>query len=241
MLGVGYDLLGESNQAIACFNDALSVTAAHDETMYRSYTLWAMGVAIIRRGELERASRLLKEALVLIRRVDDRLAAAVCLEALAWTAGEERQFQRSATLLGAAANFAHSVGSSPLLFTALNEQHDRCVTDASRELGTSTFSAARSKGCQFDTDGAITYALEGEAVVSSQRPHSSQSGQPSVRLTTREREVAALVAEGLTNRQIATRLTISPRTAQGHVEHLLTKLGFNSRAQIAAWFVTENA
>ncbi|MFV9456510.1 protein kinase domain-containing protein [Rhodococcus sp. NM-2] len=241
MLGVGYDLLGESNQAIACFNDALSITEAHDETMYRSYTLWAMGVAIMRRGELERASRLLKEALVLIRRVDDRLAAAVCLEALAWTAGKERQFQRSAILLGAAANFAHSVGSSPLLFTALNEQHDRCVTDASRELGTSAFSAARSKGSQFDTDGAITYALEGEAVESSQRPHSSQSGQPSVRLTNREREVAALVAEGLTNRQIATRLTISPRTAQGHVEHLLTKLGFNSRAQIAAWFVTENA
>ena len=72
MLGVGYDLLGESNQAIACFNDALSITEAHDETMYRSYTLWAMGVAIMRRGELERASRLLKEALVLIRRVDDR-------------------------------------------------------------------------------------------------------------------------------------------------------------------------
>jgi non-specific serine/threonine protein kinase len=43
------------------------------------------------------------------------------------------------------------------------------------------------------------------------------------------------VAEGLTNKQIAARLVISPRTAQGHVEHLLAKLGFASRTQIAAW------
>lgn len=54
-------------------------------------------------------------------------------------------------------------------------------------------------------------------------------------LTKRERQVADLVAEGLTNRAIATRLVISQRTAQGHVEHILTKLGFTSRTQIAAW------
>jgi DNA-binding NarL/FixJ family response regulator len=47
--------------------------------------------------------------------------------------------------------------------------------------------------------------------------------------------VAALVAEGLTNRQIAQRLVISERTAQNHVQHILTKLGFASRGQIAAW------
>ena len=57
------------------------------------------------------------------------------------------------------------------------------------------------------------------------------------KLTKREREVADLIAEGLTNKEIAARLVISPRTAQGHVEHLLTKLGFTSRAQIAAWVV----
>ncbi|RZL70966.1 MAG: LuxR family transcriptional regulator, partial [Rhodococcus sp. (in: high G+C Gram-positive bacteria)] len=43
--------------------------------------------------------------------------------------------------------------------------------------------------------------------------------------------------EGMTNRAIADRLVISPRTAQGHVEHVLVKLGFTSRAQIAAWIV----
>jgi DNA-binding CsgD family transcriptional regulator/nucleoside-triphosphatase THEP1 len=54
-------------------------------------------------------------------------------------------------------------------------------------------------------------------------------------LTPRESEVAALVGEGLTNRQIAGRLTISERTAESHVQHVLTKLGFSSRSQIAVW------
>lgn len=54
-------------------------------------------------------------------------------------------------------------------------------------------------------------------------------------LTRREREVANLVAEGLTNREIATRLFISERTAESHVERIRGKLGFHSRAQIAAW------
>jgi DNA-binding CsgD family transcriptional regulator len=54
-------------------------------------------------------------------------------------------------------------------------------------------------------------------------------------LSPRESEVATLVADGLTNRQIAERLVISERTAQNHVQHILTKLGFTSRSQIAAW------
>ncbi|MER3405583.1 MAG: helix-turn-helix transcriptional regulator, partial [Chloroflexota bacterium] len=56
-------------------------------------------------------------------------------------------------------------------------------------------------------------------------------------MTPREREVAALVAAGLTNRQIAEALVISEGTARIHVEHILDKLDFHSRAQIAAWAV----
>src|SRR6516225_5321224 len=56
-------------------------------------------------------------------------------------------------------------------------------------------------------------------------------------LTPREREVAELVAGGLSNRQIAERLVISERTAEAHVEHIRAKLECRSRAQVAAWFV----
>jgi pimeloyl-ACP methyl ester carboxylesterase len=59
------------------------------------------------------------------------------------------------------------------------------------------------------------------------------------RLTFREREVAALVAQGFSNRDIAGRLFVTERTAEGHVQSILNKLGFNSRVQIAAWVVSQ--
>jgi DNA-binding NarL/FixJ family response regulator len=63
---------------------------------------------------------------------------------------------------------------------------------------------------------------------------------PSV-LSSREAEVARLVATGSSNRDIAARLVISDRTAQNHVQHILTKLGFTHRSQIAAWVTAEHA
>jgi non-specific serine/threonine protein kinase len=55
------------------------------------------------------------------------------------------------------------------------------------------------------------------------------------RLTRREAEVAALAARGLTNRDIAAQLFLSVRTVEAHVDHILTKLGFHTRTQLAAW------
>jgi DNA-binding NarL/FixJ family response regulator len=67
-----------------------------------------------------------------------------------------------------------------------------------------------------------------------ERP-TDRSGQQRAVLSSREQEVAALVADGLSNRQIAQRLVITERTVKAHVEHSLTKLGYASRAQIAVW------
>jgi non-specific serine/threonine protein kinase len=58
-------------------------------------------------------------------------------------------------------------------------------------------------------------------------------------LTGREREVAMLIAHGYTNREVAATLVITERTAATHVEHILSKLGMTSRAQIAAWVVRQ--
>ena len=58
---------------------------------------------------------------------------------------------------------------------------------------------------------------------------------PAAPLTPREMQVARLVAGGRSNKEIATGLVISQRTAENHVEHILTKLGFTSRAQVATW------
>jgi non-specific serine/threonine protein kinase len=60
-------------------------------------------------------------------------------------------------------------------------------------------------------------------------------------LTSRQREIANLVAGGLTNRDIATRLSLAERTVDAHLEHIMNKLGYHSRAQIAAWVAARGA
>ena len=81
------------------------------------------------------------------------------------------------------------------------------------------------------------YALSEEAdqseVTIGQGP--STYNEPTDELTPREQEVAALVAQGLTNRQVSTELGISERTAGNHVARILKKLGLRSRTQIAGW------
>lgn len=97
-----------------------------------------------------------------------------------------------------------------------------------------------------DRDEAATAATEARAVAHriGMRPVAARADAVLARLqpradgdplSRREREVVALVAEGLTNRQIAARLHIAERTAENHVQHVLTKLGFHTRSQIAAW------
>jgi DNA-binding NarL/FixJ family response regulator len=60
-------------------------------------------------------------------------------------------------------------------------------------------------------------------------------------LSPREIEVARLVARGLTNKQIGEALFVSERTAENHVQHILVKLGFSNRSQIAAWLATDSS
>ncbi len=78
------------------------------------------------------------------------------------------------------------------------------------------------------------------AVVEPLEPEPGGTGpdQP-VRLTQREREITALLAQGLSNKEIAARLVIAQRTAESHVENILNKLGFTSRAQVAVWYIEQ--
>jgi non-specific serine/threonine protein kinase len=64
----------------------------------------------------------------------------------------------------------------------------------------------------------------------------ADAGGPDGPLTPRELDVAGLVADGLGNREIAERLVVSKRTVDAHLDHIFTKLGFSSRAQVAVWF-----
>lgn len=97
-------------------------------------------------------------------------------------------------------------------------------------LGNNRFSAACERGRKMSVSAARAYAL---------REQHTGTTTDTAGLTKRERQVAELVAQGLTNKKIAGTLVISPRTAQGHVEKILAKLGFTSRARIAAWIADD--
>ena len=104
--------------------------------------------------------------------------------------------------------------------------------------------ALLAEGAAMSADGAVRLAtgpasgeLPGDVarpVVPVQAAAPLSSGPPST-LTAREREIAALIARGLSNRGIADELVISPATAARHVANIFAKLGFSSRAQVAAW------
>ena len=82
---------------------------------------------------------------------------------------------------------------------------------------------------------AIGYALSDEKRPSPAPSDQAPPRKQSDRLTPREHEVAALLAQGRTNRDIAEVLVISERTAAVHVEHILSKLQLHSRWQVAEW------
>ena len=133
---------------------------------------------------------------------------------------------------------------SPMALSSFN--YEGRLAAARSQLDEEIWSGAWAKGKAMPLEQAVEYALsEAEeehetptlvAVPKQQPPLAAD--EPTERLTPREREVALLVARGLTNRQIASELSVSRSTANNHVARILRKLGLRSRAQIAAW-VTE--
>ncbi|HEV2029925.1 MAG TPA: helix-turn-helix transcriptional regulator [Candidatus Dormibacteraeota bacterium] len=103
-------------------------------------------------------------------------------------------------------------------------------------LGAARFEAELKAGKSLSRGAAIGLAL-GEPRHVAAAP--SDSAAPGL-LGKREAEVARLVAEGLSNKQIGARLFISVRTVDSHIRSILNKLGFNSRAQIAGWMASSN-
>jgi DNA-binding NarL/FixJ family response regulator len=103
------------------------------------------------------------------------------------------------------------------------------MTAISGQLGEKRLAAVARELAHCSLIDAIDVAVDGAR-------KTSASAAPSLTpLTKREAEVAELVAEGLSNRDISERLGISPRTTDGHMERILSKLHFNTRAQVAAW------
>jgi DNA-binding NarL/FixJ family response regulator len=111
-------------------------------------------------------------------------------------------------------------------------------------VGDRRFEAAFAEGAAYSLDQAVTLALGQAPHAGAPSPTTVSDAPAAIRevgLTRREWEVAQLLAVGLSNKDIAARLVVSLRTAETHVEHILSKLGFNSRTQVGKWVMDQRA
>ena len=154
------------------------------------------------------------------------------MEALAWIAASQRQHERAAVLLGAAAGLLRSMGTTLDGYQPLAGFQRDCERQARQALGEAAFRAAWHRGLDLPAEDAVAYALQQPP---DKPPEPRPPAGPAAPLTRRELQVARLVAGGRSNKEIAAELVIAQRTAEGHVERILAKLGFTSRAQVAAW------
>lgn len=228
-------LMGDAERAVACHNEVLAIAGAHGESMHPGRSAWSAGLALRQLNQLDKAKTVLKEGLGFNRLVNDPLGTARCLQALAWIAQDGHDDLRAATLIGATETLWHDLGGPTVAFPRLLDQQKECERRLNAALGRRKIDAAMRRGRALSFAEAIDYAVDAESSGIGASEATSLAG-----LTRRENEVARLVAEGLSNSNIASRLVIAPRTAQGHVEHILTKLGFTSRTQIAAWVIEQS-
>lgn len=235
-LSLAHSFLGDSPRAIAVGEESLAVCDAYEEGWHRAYATMALGVEVWRQGDHERAAALERESLNFNRSLDDPLGVGVNLEVMAWISAAQSQYQRAARLLGALRNIWHHIGAPLSGYGHLVRYHEGCEADTRRSLGKQAFQAAVKEGARLSYDEALAYALQDQLPT---RAPAGEGEQPSP-LTPRETEIARLVARGLSNKEIAAALVIAQRTAEGHIERILSKLGFNSRAQVAVWVAGQN-
>ncbi|GAA2286829.1 hypothetical protein GCM10010234_28010 [Streptomyces hawaiiensis] len=237
---LGY--LGEAERAVEVCERALRLCERHGEQWVRSYVLRILALAHTVRGDWPRAERHAREALRLKLAVHDVIGIALTLDLLASIATARGDHEHAAVLLGGADRVWADIDTGRWGSHTLNSVRRDSEERAGRALGREAFERNHRRG------GTLGLAeLAGHELREPGRPHPPEPATApahphddgTVRLTRRETEVAQLVAEGLANQQIADRLVIARRTAEGHVERILGKLGFSNRSQIAAWVTAQ--
>jgi non-specific serine/threonine protein kinase len=196
-----------------------------------AYVLWYQAILRFRLGRVAEATASVDRALRVRPVPRDTWLVALCLETLAWCTSVDGAPARAATLLGAAEATRRSMGSALAGLPYLAVPHEECVLRIRRRLGDGDYEDAYVAGVELGPDAAVEFA-RGGAPASHRAGPVTPDDDP---LTRREREIADLVARGMSNKEIAATLVIAQRTAETHVEHILSKLGFNRRAQIAVW------
>jgi predicted ATPase/class 3 adenylate cyclase/DNA-binding CsgD family transcriptional regulator len=174
-------------------------------------------------GQPEQAERDTHDALAIAAEVEAYLGISDTLECLGTLAGDAGSHREAGRLFGAAHAIRERMGA--VRFKIHDAGYEASVAALRGALGDEDFDAAWAEGAALSTEEAIAYAQRGRG--ERKRPASGWAS-----LTPTERDVVRLVSEGLGNKDIATRLFVSPRTVQTHLTHVYTKLGLTSRVQL---------
>ncbi|WP_330254529.1 LuxR C-terminal-related transcriptional regulator [Nocardia sp. NBC_00565] len=208
----------------------LAETAEYGSHLLGGLGYWAVGTNHWRNGEQRKAIDDLRRAVELFRLFDRCVWTASGFDGLAWAAAADGDLHRAARLMGAASTVRR--GSTQRLAHEMTEfVGDKVRLQVRDAMGEKEFRVTFESGAALGLDEAVDYALGNQPRPAAQPVKSTAADV----LTRRERDVARLIAAGYSNKSIATELVISIRTAESHVEHILTKLGFTSRTQIAGW------
>ncbi len=223
---------GRFEEARACSWAGIELSGAAGERWCRELHQLNLGLAEWGLGDHAAARAALLESLSLSRRLDDLWHATRTVEALAWVTAEVSEPAGAARLIGATERLWRETGRR--LAAPWQARHDAALRRLRERLGEARLAREVAAGRSLDREAALAFAA-GEVV------EAGRARRPDARLSGREFEVAQLVASGLSNREIAERLFLSPRTVEKHLERVMNRLGVNSRAEVAAWHAGQAA
>ena len=242
-----HQLTGNVDEAIQCCDRGLallgqsSAATAGGERWVSGYLYLFSGLALAQRSGLEHPAAIaLCRGLTAKHELGDVMGTAYAIEALAWLAARREQYERTAWLIGAADQLWNRTGRRLSGVDLMEESRQRTVKAARKALGERRYAAAYAHGAALDLDAVVRDAADEAGEAARQRGSDPDStgdqpgggGTATASLTRREQEIAELVASGLSNREIGTRLFISKRTVDAHVEHIFSKLEISSRVQL---------
>ncbi|SHI01518.1 ATP-binding protein [Streptomyces sp. 3214.6] len=261
--------LGRADEAIAVCEQTRALCAEHGERWVLSYVERILALAHSVRGDWAQAQRHGREAMRLKHAVHDVLGMGLTLDLLARIEAAREAHERAAVLLGGADRAWADVDRDRWGAACLTSTRRTTEERVREALGPTAFRRAYDRGAALPLADLVALELKESRNRSRDRSKDKSEGRgrteseaeteaeaeaeaeadaeaeaearelASERLTRREAQVAELVAEGLANQQIADRLVIARRTAEGHVERILSKLGFSNRSQIAAWVTAQ--
>jgi predicted ATPase/DNA-binding SARP family transcriptional activator/DNA-binding CsgD family transcriptional regulator len=234
ILGMVAAVQRDYERASALHEESLAVAREVEDNFAIVLSLALGAFASLNQRYFERARNLCADGLELSQKLGMGQMIATHLHISAALAGSQGRLVNSATLWGAAEALREALGT---VFSPVERYvYEPYIATAHAELEEAAWRAAWAEGRAMTLKEAIEYALSKEetALLSAPTPEKASIGEPLDELAPREWDVALLIVQGLTNRQIATELVISEHTVATYVGRILKKLGLHSRVQIAA-------